>query len=171
MTSCTCQLLAIPRLEIRCQTITKTHKPYEWALEGTLENLKIVDEFLKSENLRGYLFGGCLRKRLPRKDIDVMLYPSSKNPAYKTLGVDWWYSENTSGPDPIITNVNNITTKLEEYNYNYGDKQDKGLLLPNKFIREHPRSRLVKLLYKFSDLHQLKGGEERNESRTRNRMG
>ena len=154
--------LQTQRIECVQKQIQKTHDPYEWALEGTLENIGKVDEFLREKDIRGYLFRGCLEKELSRKDIDVLLeycLEDTLEKSYKILGVDWWYPESYR---PMIgINVNGITTEVFRTRDHYQQKETGGLILPKKFIQENPKSELIELLYSPSDSKQLKGGDER----------
>ena len=150
------------RMENVCENIQKVHEPYEWALEGTLENLKRVDQYLKEKDQWGYLFGGCISKKLPRKDIDLALeYYLDDTPThgYKTLGVDWWFLEEYR---PFTAkNTNGIITKVSFSLQEYQRKEEGGIILPKNFIQVHPRSKLIKLLYPKTDLKELKGGERK----------
>lgn len=169
MSSCSCRLIAAPILEQRCEpiiTISK-HEPYEWALPGTLENLARVNDFLKEKRKSGYLFGGCLKKRLPRKDIDVFIEYDLEGPncGYKTLGVDWWIRTYGAGYD-VGENVNGIKVELGRSDREYHFKNGGGLLLPKDYLQEHPRSKLVRLLYSREDLQNLKGDKTNGKQTT-----
>ena len=146
----------------KCITEKKIHPPYEWALPGTLENLAKVNEFLKEKSRSGYLFGGCLNKRLPRKDIDVFSEYDLEGPncGYKTLGVDWWIREYSAGYD-MGKNVNGIIAELGRSDKDYHFKDGGGLLLPKNYLLSYPKSNLTKLLYSKSELQELKGGEKK----------
>ena len=138
-----------PRLVLETKIISQKHEPYEWALPGTLENLGKVDEYLLQRGRVGYLFGGCLNKNLPRKDIDVWIEQDLDSPerncGYKILGVDWWINPYPGASE--AQNVNGIKVEMDRPDQNYAPKGRMGLLLPTGFIIEHPRSKLIKLLY------------------------
>lgn len=153
--------ILLPRSEPRawCRIETKRHEPYDWALPGTLENIARVDEFLKEREINGYLFGGCLDKRLPRKDIDVFLelnLDNSSDGGYKTLGVDWWFKDYSEW-GAVGENVNGIVARLPTSKENYLKKEAGGLLLPEYYLEEHPRSQPTKILYTSSELKNLRG--------------
>jgi hypothetical protein len=157
---CTLIRQTAPAHRLECRVEKQTHIPYDWALPGTLENLARVNEFLKEKQQAGYLFGGCLNKRLPRKDIDVFLeyeLEDTKNKGYKTLGVDWWVKDYSEG-GAVGKNVNGIIARLPCQIRDYEANESGGLLLPKKYLQEHPRSQLVRILYTSSK--ELKGGKK-----------
>lgn len=143
---------------MRMEFTNPTHERYPWAIEGTIKNLQKVNNFLIERELKGYLFGGCLDKKLPRKDIDIALEtcldPKSENRGYGTLGIDWWYLDENSSV--FARNLNHILVMLDTRIQDYIQKES-GLLLPKSCLEEDTNS-LTRILYTQK---QLKGGERK----------
>jgi hypothetical protein len=100
------------RLEL-VQTVVqkRTHELYDWTIGGTLENITKADEFLKAKGVAGLLIGGCTKRKLPRKDIDIIIKQDS-GINYRELGIDWWFYDSNTG---IAKNVNGITLKRSQF--------------------------------------------------------
>ncbi|MAG39728.1 hypothetical protein CMI41_02065 [Candidatus Pacearchaeota archaeon] len=161
--SMVCMPISTPRTKLKCETKAQKHKPYDWAREGTIENLRMVNEFLIEKDMAGYLFGGCLTKRLPRKDIDVFVdyyLEDSEDKGYRTLGIDWWINNYERSFPPEGENVMGIVIRLPFLCKEYQRKESGGLYLPKEFIKNHPRCQLTKALYSDTEINKVEGSRE-----------